>query len=74
MDKDDLIERLAELEHAQWVYWSKSIAHEVSPERLERWKKYWVDYKDLPEDIKNMDRDWAMRVIDIIEDVREFHI
>jgi hypothetical protein len=64
---DDIkIERVAEIEHEQWMAWSKSVADEVSPERRARWEKYWVPYRDLPEDVKELDREWARKVIDEI--------
>jgi hypothetical protein len=59
----DAVERVAEVEHAQWMAWSKAVAPEVSPERRARWAKYWIPYKDLPEDIKELDRAWARRAI-----------
>ena len=58
-----LLERVAELEHEQWMAWSKSVAPEVSAERRARWEKYWVPYDQLPEDIKELDRDWARKVL-----------
>ena len=59
----DAVERVAEVEHAQWVTWSKEVAHEVSPERRARWARYWVPYKDLPEEVKELDRVWARKAI-----------
>ena len=37
----ELLEQLAELEHEQWLGWSKDIAdkEELSEERVDRWKK-----------------------------------
>ena len=60
-----LLESLAKLEHEQWMAWSKSIAasEKISEERLERWKKLWVEYEDLPEWDKEKDRVWARRAI-----------
>jgi hypothetical protein len=59
----DTLERVAEVEHEQWVFWSKSIAAEVSPERRARWEKYWIPYQDLPDDVKEDDRIWARKAI-----------
>lgn len=59
----DAVERVAEVEHEQWVAWSKAVAPEVSPERRARWAKYWIPYKDLPEEIKELDRAWARKAI-----------
>ena len=51
-----LIEKLAEIEHEQWMHWSKAIAEKenISQETLNRWQKYWVPYNELPEDIKEL--------------------
>lgn len=57
------VERVAEVEHIQWMEWSKSVADEVSAERRERWKKYWVPYAELPDDIKELDRIWARKAL-----------
>ena len=57
------LERVAEVEHIQWMEWSKSVASEVSPERRTRWKKFWVPYAELPEDIKELDREWARKAL-----------
>ena len=35
---DHLLEKLAELEHEQWVFWSRGVAGEVSEERRQRWQ------------------------------------
>ena len=68
IDKERLLEKIAEIEHEQWVSWSKAIAKQenLSPERLKRWKKYWVPYDELPEDVKEHDRKWARRVLEVI--------
>lgn len=65
----DIIERLAELEHEQWIKWSKSIVENenISLDRLERWKKLWIPYKELSEEMKEHDRVWARKVLNIIE-------
>jgi hypothetical protein len=57
------VERVAEVEHEQWTAWSRSVAAEVTPERRARWEKYWIPYKDLPEDIKELDRQWARKAL-----------
>lgn len=64
----DLLERLAKLEHDQWVEWSKNIAEneKVSPDRLARWKTLWVPYDQLTEELKDDDRKYAKKVMDEI--------
>lgn len=66
MENKAKINRLAELEHEQWMEWSKEIAskEKLSKERLTRWKKLWVPYKDLTELEKEADRAWARRLVD----------
>ncbi len=63
---DPLLERLAELEHEQWMAWSQSVATEVSTERRKRWQACWVAYQDLPEEIKELDRIWARKVLETL--------
>ena len=65
-----LLEKLAELEHEQWVEWSKELASKevISKERLERWKSYWVSFDELPNIVQDADRRWARKVITIIEE------
>lgn len=60
-----LLERLAALEHEQWVAWSKDIAakEKLSEARLLRWKGYWVPYSELSDEVKRQDRDWALKVL-----------
>ena len=64
-----LREKLAELEHNQWRYWAKTLAEkgEVSMFTMHRWKQHLCDYKDLPEDIKKLDRIWADKVLELIK-------
>ena len=64
-DATVLVERLAALEHDQWVEWSKSIAatEALSPERLARWKPLWCPYADLSDEMKEHDRVWARKTI-----------
>ncbi len=59
MTAQELLERLAELEHEQWLAWSRAVAPEVSAERRRRWQACWVPYAELPEDVKELDREWA---------------
>lgn len=68
MQVKDLLERLAELEHEQWMEWSKTVAPEVSSQRRERWQKYWKPYSELPEEVKEQDRVWARKVLKVLID------
>lgn len=62
------IEKLAELEHEQWMSWAKTLmeTENISESRKQRWKKYMVSYDALPEDMKEQDRKWARKVLKLI--------
>ena len=62
----DLLERLAELEHEQWVAWAREVQGEVAPERRERWRAFFVPYGELPEEVKEQDRAWARKVLELL--------
>ena len=62
----ELLERLAELEHEQWVASSRAVAGEVSPECRRRWEGCWVPYAELPEAVKEQDRAWARKVLAVL--------
>lgn len=63
----NLREQLAALEHEQWEKWSRTVAEQgLTPERIERWQRYWVPYADLDEPTKDFDREWADRVLSIV--------
>lgn len=64
--KDEREEKVSEVFHEAWESWSQEIAKKetLSQERLDRWKKLWVPYKDLTELQKEADRGWARRLKD----------
>jgi hypothetical protein len=64
-----LREELAELEHTQWMTWSKDLAkrNALSKERLDRWQKLWIPYSELSELEKDMDRVWADEILKIVD-------
>jgi hypothetical protein len=64
------IERLASVFHDAWACWADTILEEedfISLERTRRWKKYLIPYDMLPDEVKEMDREWARKAL-IIED------
>jgi len=67
IENKKLLEELARIEHEQWIEWSKAVASEVSEDRKKRWKKYWIDYSDLTEKVKEQDRVYAKKVIKIFD-------
>jgi len=74
------IEELADLEHKQWSHWTKymldklyslfspdALADENELTDLKRWnKQIKTEYKDLTEKEKDSDREWAIKVKEII--------
>jgi hypothetical protein len=60
-----LLEALSDLEHQQWMKWAKSIidSEPISEARKQRWLTMMVDYKDLPDNIQEYDREWARKVM-----------
>ena len=67
-------EQLAELEHEQWIAWSKDIAETetITEARIERWKELWCPYSELTEAQKDQDREWGDKAFDRISaSVRE---
>lgn len=69
--ESDLLEKLSAIEHDQWMAWSKSVAPEVSKERQDRWKKLWIPYNELSEEMKEEDRKFAKKVLDTVNKFRE---
>lgn len=70
-----LIERLAALEHDQWIYYSKVVSEQISKASslaelktriLSKWSPKWVPYSKLSEKDKEQDRVWANKVIKLI--------
>ena len=63
----ELLEQLAEIEHIQWAHWTKYMLDHSTPENIERWKKQSdTPYSELSEAEKDLDRDWARKVINIL--------
>jgi hypothetical protein len=62
----ELIEVLAEIEHAQWMHWSQAVAANVSAATRRKWQRSWVNYADLTEELKEADRVWARKVVSLL--------
>jgi hypothetical protein len=41
-------------------------SRKILQNRLERWNKNWVPYSELSEEVKDQDREWAEKIIDLI--------
>jgi hypothetical protein len=68
-DQLTLREELAALKHEQWMQWANSLikSEHLSTDRLDRWAKCMVPYSDLSEAMKDHDREWADKVLALVE-------
>lgn len=88
MDKqneDELLEKVSELMHDAWIHWSKSICSHLlldrSPMRMrdrvltkhDAWELLWVPYDMLSEEMKEQDRIFARKVMDILKEFGVFN-
>ena len=61
-------EMLAELEHKQWAHWTRYMLANLTPENIERWQRQIeTPYSELSEKEKNSDREWADKILSIIQ-------
>ena len=67
----NLREKLANLEHEQWMKWASSVMDEVGEERQKRWRAYMIPYGDLSEKVKDYDRKWADKILAILQEVED---
>ena len=63
---DELREIFANLEHEQWMKWSKHIRanNSIPRDLLIKWEKNWKPYSELDEKTKDYDRVWADKIIE----------
>jgi len=69
---DGLLESLDEIEHEQWMHWSKAVAGDVSDATRNQWQRSWVAYDELKEEVKEADRLWARKVVKLLRQRRFF--
>jgi len=60
---------VAEFMHEVWCEWSETIAKEeqLSPERMRRWRSYWVPFNQLDEEAQEIDRKYADRLLEVLK-------
>ena len=65
-----LLEKLALLEHERWMKWARYLleSENISSTTRERWEKDFVPYEKLPEEIKQLDRKFAEKNLEVFED------
>lgn len=62
----EVLERLAAVEHEQWMQWAISLMDtepRLSHARVSRWRSLLVPYAELSEEMKEHDRKWAHRAL-----------
>ena len=65
--KEKLIEELSDLEHKQWGHWTKYMLDNLTEENKKNWKRQInTKYIDLSEEQKDMNREWAEKVLKIV--------
>lgn len=63
-----ILEKLANLEHQQWAHWTKYMLDNLTPDNIKRWRDQIVTpYSQLSEKEKETDREWARKVVKIID-------
>lgn len=70
-DELNIIEKLAAAEHEQWIEWATSLMKsepKISPQRIERWRTMMGPYETLPNEVKEQDRVYARKVLDIFKE------
>ena len=67
--KSDEVERLAALEHGQYISWTRSLASRggIDPAIVAHWQSLDIPYDQLSEEQKNLDREWARRALSVVE-------
>lgn len=69
----NLLERLAELEHNQWMSWTKEVIElnrnsEITNILHEQWSPSWIPYSELTEGQKELDRVHARKVMNLLNE------
>jgi hypothetical protein len=63
----EIIEELADLEHEQWGHWTEYMLDNLTDINIKKWKKQIkTSYSELSEKEKDSDREWAEKVLNII--------
>jgi len=66
------LEKVSSEIHSMWISWAKKMVQEeknISKERIERWEKEcFLPYQELSQEMKEMDRKFAKRIIKIVRE------
>lgn len=71
----EVIEKLAALEHEQWAHWTKYMltklgehSNSANADVRRWWRQIETPYADLSEKEKESDREWARKVLEVVND------
>ena len=69
---EDLLEKLADLEHKQWGEWTRHFLEFYNRSNRRRWERQsHTAYKNLSEEEKESDRVWARKVLEIMNRIEK---
>ncbi len=70
-----MLEEVAKYVHEEmWVKWAKIMLDaepNISTERRERWEECFIPYEDLRDEVKELDRQFARKIIEITNPVKK---
>ena len=70
----DLLEKLAELEHQQWVEWTKYMLKNMTPENIDKLnEQIKIPYKKLQNHEKVSSRECALKALEIFKEDLKNH-
>lgn len=70
----DLLEKLAEHDHKEWIEQTKYMLENMTPENIERWnKEIEIPYKELKNHEKVPSREKALEIIEIFKEDLNSH-
>ena len=73
VDSNDLLEKLAELEHKQWETWTQyMLDHDTIVNRMRWQRQSLTDYRELSEEDKEKDRIWARKILQVLAQVATY--
>ena len=63
-----LTEELSEFAHIMWAYWTSYMLDNLTEENVLKWRRQIkTPYTDLTKKEKDSDREWATRVMEILD-------
>lgn len=68
--EEEVLEKLAELEHRQWSHWTRHFMEFDNESNRKHWERQaHLPYDKLTEKEKELDREWARKVLTLLYDL-----